>query len=419
MIVRTMAKQKDASNRNNLRIANQAKVLSLLRRNGSLSIAAIADKLDVSFVAANAIVEELAGHDLLSVVKSKNSATKKGRAPALISINEKLGVTASIDLSSDSPSVALFDLKDRLLVQGEIPHVDFIEEKHFQDLSDLLSSLLKRKEVLGRRLLGIAIASPGMINSASGEYAMVYRVKDYLKINPRTYFANLYNVPTRLYNDVRVASIAEKAFAPSFCMKTFLFLHIGRSSGLSVFLNDELYTGAHGYSGEISIYNPVDEISKNTRHNKLYSLGRLYRNIAEAKGLGQKKEMNVDEILSWMKEGDPVAMKYIDESARYNAIAIIGYADLLDLEGVVLEGPIVALGESYRSLLLKYINLYDAHEVRLRLYFSQLKQNNTLLGGAYLANNRFFLSAIEDITRKRLSFEPEDPELQTTTSLVC
>ena len=112
-------------------------------------------------------------------------------------------------------------------------------------------------------------------------------------------------------------------------------------------------------------------------------------------------------------------MKFIDESARYNAIAIIGYADLLDLEGVVLEGPIVALGESYRNLLLKYVNLYNAHEVRIRILFSELKQNNTLLGSAYLANNRFFLSAIEDITRKRLSYEPDDPELQISASLVC
>lgn len=414
-----MIKQKDANNRNKLRINNQAQVISLLRRNGSLPISSISEKLNVSFVAATAIVDELVEHGLLSASKDQNSKSKKGRTPALFSINENLGVTASIDLSSSSLSVALFDLKDKLLCLGEIPHVDFIEERHFQELANLLSSLLNRKEIRGRKLLGIAIASPGMINSLTGEYAMVYRVKDYLKLNPRTYFANLYNVPTKLYNDVRVASIAEKVFAPSFCMKNFLFLHIGASSGMSIFLNDELYVGAHGYSGEVSIYNPVDEISANVRHNKLYSLGRLYRKITEAKGLRPKEEMNVDEIVAWQKEGDPVAMKYIDESARYNAIAIIGYADLLDLEGVILEGPIVALGESYRNLLLKYINLYDAHEVRVRLYFSQLKQNNTLLGGAHLANNRFFLSSIEEITRKRLSFEPDDPQLQITASLVC
>ncbi len=414
-----MAKQKDINNRNNLRIANQTQVISLLRRAGSLPISSISEKLNISFVATTAIVEELVKHGLLTASKKKNERAKKGRAPIFLSINENAGVTASIDLSSNSLSVALFDLRERLLCQAEIPHVDFVEERHFQELANLLSSLLKRKEVKGRKLLGIAIASPGMINSLTGEYAMVYRVKDYLKINPRTYFANLYNVPTKLYNDVRVASIAEKIFAPSFSMKNFLFVHIGMSSGLALFLNDKLYGGAHGYSGEISIYNPVDEISRNSRHNKLYSLGRLYQRILEEKGLDHKKEMNVDEILAWQKAGDPIAMKYIDESARYNAIAIIGYADLLDLEGVVLEGPIVALGESYRNLLLKYVNLYDAHEVRVRIHFSELKQNNTLLGGAYLANNRFFLSAIEDITRKRLSYEPDDPELEIVAPFIC
>ena len=129
---------------------------------------------------------------------------------------------------------------------------------------------------------------------------------------------------------------------------------------------------------------------------------RLYAKIAEEKGLDYK-ELDLDQLLIWQKERDPIATRCIEESAKYNALAIIGYADLLDLEGVILEGPIVALGEEYRSLLLKYINLYDAHEVRVRLLFSSLQQNNNILGAAYLANSLHFSKVIGEITKKRLS----------------
>ena len=398
-----MQNQKDINNRNNLRIENQEQVISLLRQYGSLSIVSMAEKLGLSFPAVSNIVDELTNNGVLSVSKEKPEKGKKGRKPLSFSLNGQAGVTAAIDLSSNSLVVALFDLNDRPICKESIPHVEFIEKKHFEKISEIIFSLLKHPEVKDRKLLGIAIASPGMINAHTGDYAMAYRIKDYAQFNPQNYFSNLFNVPTRLYNDVRVGALAEKLFGsvPQ-GMRNFIYMHIGSSSGLALFLNGKLYSGINGYSGEISVYNQVDDISKSCRHNKLYSLRRLYAKIAEEKDLDHK-ELNLDQLLTWQKEKDPVAIRCIEESAKYNALAIIGYADLLDLEGVILEGPIVALGEEYRSLLLKYINLYDAHEVRVRLLFSSLQQNNNLLGAAYLANSLHFSKVIGEITKKRLS----------------
>ncbi len=398
-----MQNQKDINNRNNLRIENQEQVISLLRQFGSLSIVSMAEKLGLSFPAVSNIVDELTSNEVLSVSKEKPEKGKKGRKPLSFSLNDQAGVTAAIDLSSNNLVVALFDLNDKLICKENIPHVEFIEKKHFEQISEIIACLLKRQEVKGRKLLGIAIASPGMINAHTGDYAMAYRIKNYAQFNPQNYFSNLFNVPTKLYNDVRVGALAEKLFGsvPQ-GMRNFVYMHIGSSSGLALFLNGKLYSGINGYSGEISVYNPVDDISKNCRHNKLYSLRRLYAKIAEEKSIDHK-EFDMDQLLVWQKEKDPVAVRCIEESAKYNALAIIGYADLLDLEGVILEGPIVALGEEYRSLLLKYINLYDAHEVRVRLLFSGLQQNNNLLGAAYLANSLHFSKVIGEITKKRLS----------------
>ncbi len=399
-----MPKERDITNRNSLRIENQESIISLFRQYDGLSIADISDRLGLSFPAVSNIVGELLAHKVLSVVKEKNEKSKKGRKSTIFSLNTDIGVTAGIDLSSASLSVALFDLKDNLLFQESIEGIDFIEKKHFEQLAHILSSLLAKKETGGKRLLGIVIASPGMINSHSGDYAMAYRIKDYANFNPQNYFANLFSVPTKLYNDVRVGAIAEKLFGsiPS-GMHNFLYMHIGTNTGLALFLDDKLYTGTNGYSGEISIYNPIDEISENCRHNKLYSLSRLYSRTKELKGLDENSELDLKKLLAWKENRDPDVLFAIDESAKYNALAIIGYADLLDLEGVILEGPIVALGEEYRNLLLKYINLYDAHEVRIRLLFSNLTQNNNLMGSAYLANSQYFAKTIKEITKKRLS----------------
>lgn len=403
----TMAPKKDINNRNSLRIENQALIISLLRKSEALSISYIAEELGLSFVATNAIVSELVENGVLIAKKQDAKKAGKGRAPIMVGINEDAGVSASIDLSSSDLTVAIFDLKDRMLCYSSIPNVSFVEEEHFKQLAAMLSSLLSQKEVQGRKLLEISIATPGMINSYTGDYATAYRIKGYSKINPRTYFSNLYNVPTKLYNDVKVSALAERAFNPTAAsMQNFLYAHIGSSSGLALFLNGKLFTGTNGYSGEVSIFNPIDEIGKSSRQNKLYSVHRLYESIVKDKGL-QPQRGGIEEIKKWQDEKDPIALRRIDESARYNAIALIGYADLLDLEGIIIEGPIVALGEEYRSLLLKYVNLYDAHEVRFRILFSGLQQNGTLLGGAYMANSQYYFSAIKKMTTKRLALDPE------------
>ena len=84
-----------------------------------------------------------------------------------------------------------------------------------------------------------------------------------------------------------------------------------------------------------------------------------------------------------------------------NALALIGYADLLDVDLIVLEGPILLFGESYKNLLIKYINQYDAHEFRPHLQFSSFKDDNSLLGVAYQANKEFFDSVFELLASKR------------------
>lgn len=402
-----MVPKKDINNRNRQRIENQALIISLLRKSEALSISYIAEELGLSFVATNAIISELLENKVLIAKKQDAKKVGKGRAPILVEINEDAGVSASIDLSSSDLTVAIFDLKDRMLCHSSISNVCFVEEEHFKKLAAMLSSLLAQKEVKGRKLLEISIATPGMINSYTGDYATAYRIKGYAKINPRTYFSNLYNVPTKLYNDVKVSALAERAFNPvAASMKNFLYAHIGSSSGLALFLNGELFSGANGYSGEISVYNPIDEIGRTSRQNKLYSVHRLYESIIKDKGL-QPQRGGIEEIKKWQDEKDPVALKQIDESARYNAIALIGYADLLDLEGIIIEGPIVALGEEYRNLLLKYVNLYDVHEVRFRVLFSGLQQNGTLLGGAYTANSQHYFSVIKKMTTKRLALDSD------------
>ena len=400
-------KTADNENRSSLRIANQKKLIPLLM-DKAMSLTDISASIGVSFPAASAIVEELEKADILKVVKEQSKTKRNGRIPVLVSFNLDYGLIGVIDVSSQNLKVALYDLSNKIVLKREIPGKEFITKDDFEKLAEILKDMLKSKEAKGRKLLWIGISSPGMINKYTGDYALAYRIKDYDKINPQTYFYNLFGVETRLYNDIKSAAMAEQAYGVIHSgVQNAIFVHLGSSCGLSLLLNGSQYAGSNGYSGEISVYNHIDKESSSCLNNRFYSLHRIYKNTIDFKkeqGRACKNEIGYIDynlLTTWIQEKDPDLNHFVDESAKMNALALIGYADLLDVDLIVLEGPILLFGESYKNLLIKYINQYDAHEFRPHLQFSSFKDDNSLLGVAYQANKEFFDSVFELLASKR------------------
>ena len=393
---------RDNKNRRNLRLENQLRILSLIRKN-PFYINEIAKYTGISIVACSTIIDELIKKKIVISKKGKRRKSK-GRIPELISVNKDYGITCVVDLSRKDIKITMVDLSDAIVCERIVPNALFIEQKHINEVASLIKEMLKSPEVNNRPLLGICIASPGMIKQDTGEYFNAYRIQNFRNINLQTYFSNLFGVETSIYNDIKLACIAEKKAGtiPS-NINDVLYIHIGETSGTAMMINGKIYNGANGFSGEISIYNNVDELSSTTRTNKLYSLWRTKSRILEAKKsnetLNDGDELDINEIVQDYLRGDKETAEIIEESAKYNAISIIGYADLLDVEYVVVGGDITKFGENYRELLLHYVNLYDAREFRPRLVFSSLGEDACLKGAIYQVNNNFFVNLFKKMSK--------------------
>ena len=97
----------------------------------------------------------------------------------------------------------------------------------------------------------------------------------------------------------------------------------------------------------------------------------------------------------------PTFLKALDEVARLNAIQLIAYNDFLDLEYIIIEGPVLLFKEKFKESLLKYINMYDKVEFRAKVLFSSLNESSSLVGTIYQANSIYFLDKLEELTNKR------------------
>lgn len=390
---------KTFTNQYNFRVDNQLKFINLLR-NGPQSINYLAEQTNISFTAANKIVEQLAAFGILNKHSLKPSEKKRGRIPTLVSINTAVGVTCAIDFSSQDLVISLNDLLGNVIVKRMISGVSFVEEITLSQITNEIKQMLNEKEVKNRPLLGICIASPGMISKTTGEIEESFRVKVASSISLSNYFFNEFGVKTNIYNDVKISCLGETIDG---CIpkeaRNYLYVHLGNGCGAALVVDKKIYQGKNGFSGELS------NIKNEPSNNRLYGLRSICLKAEEINPnmsyTDKDLVIDIKKVVEDYKNENKVLLQAIDEIARLNAIQLIAYNDFLDLEYIVIEGPVLLFKEKFKESLLKYIKEYDNVEFRAKIIFSSLNENSSLVGSIYQANSVYFLNKLEEITNMR------------------
>lgn len=396
-------------NQYNFRIANQIRILSLLQQ-GPKNLNDLAKIVGISFTAINNNVTELEKYDVITLKREKKGQGKKGRIPSVASINTSIGVVCAIDLSQRNLVVTLNELDNKEIIRREIGDAFEINEEHFYKIAELIKEMLLEKAVKGRPLLYICISTPGMINKDTNDYRYVSRITCINSFNPKYFFANTFDVPVKLYNDIRIGCVAEKIYGSiPHDADYFLYVHLGRIVGTALNIDGKLYQGKRGFSGETPVFTDSDEVAKGFSRYRFQGTGDIayqYMKIHHPELKGNeiaKKAISIEEIAKMYQEGNEEIVQIVNESAKYNAMELIRYQGTLDMEYIVIEGSILLLGKKYQDLLIQNINKYKTGEFMARIIFSKLGSEAAMLGAVHQASNLYFLRKLESITNNKSS----------------
>ena len=394
-------------NRNNVRLSNQISILDILRKSHS-TVTDIADKLDISFTATSNIIEELSQAGLVKFSTPKQTANKRGRTPSVVKLNLDNGVVCGVDLSGWDIKIFLCTLDCKILVRKDIPSVMFIEPEHLVQIKDIINELLKEDVVKNKKLLSICISTPGLVNEKTKRYEDAFRIPKHKDMDPVEYFKKEFNVKVEMYNDIRLGALAELKFG-SFPAEPFdgIFMHIGTACGYALIINGKIYRGSNGFAGELPSYTEIDVYSK-TWAGRLYGIYDILRSEQKDapyyKPQGNEKIV-FENLMKRYEKKDSILIDKINESIRMNAIAIVGLCTSLDIECLVLEGPVLKFGKAYTDLLFKTIKEYSLNKIRTKFLISKLEENSSTLGTAYQAATVYYLDTLKKLTRKRINKE--------------
>lgn len=378
--------KKIQTNQENIRYNNQLRIVEIMKK-GSFSCTDLARETGLSNTAVENIIDDLAERGIV-VLSTNSDVGARGRRPIKYQLNSDLGCVVSVELSDRDMVVCIANINRQILYCAKLPSVLMITQEVLDKVIQLIHEGLNMPYLQGKKLLGICIASPGLIDAETGYYRLAFRIENYNKINIAEMFRKEFGCEVIVKKDIVAGLIGEIQFGvlSREHPKNAIFLHLDINVGVAYVFNGAIYEGNNGYSGELGFY--VQNINEPQKgFGAVGSIMAISNAVKErlAKDKIQhplcgKDILDFDELKFLFLSGDEVVEKAVRQAAKGLAFFLLNQNYLLDIQRVIIDGKMVELGEKYLSYLDYYLEKYDSEGVKMNVGYSNLMNRSITLG---------------------------------------
>lgn len=247
-------------------------------------------------------------------------------------------------------------------------------------LVDLSRRLATSAGVDWSRVVGLAVAVPGVVHADGGGLRLAPNLPPFDGIDLATVLAERLRVPVVVDNDVNLATLAEQRHGLGVGVPEFVFIAVGTGVGMGVVASGRLQRGATGAAGEIGFlpvgpdpFEPANQV-----HGPLEQVAggvAVARRYAELAG-GAPSAIEVQDRAA---AGDPAAVRVLDDQARAVALGVLSVHSILDPALVVFGGG-VGSREDFVARVRSYVARLTPRRVRIEA--SGLGDRAGLIGAA-------------------------------------
>jgi len=240
---------------------------------------------------------------------------------------------------------------------------------------------------------GILRAAPNLVSVAE------------LEVGPRV--GRALDRPVSVDNDATCAALSEWQYGAARGVDDMVMVTLGTGIGGGVVAGGRLQRGANGFAGEIGhiVVDPKGPPcpcgrqgcweryasgSGLARLAREYAVGRRVNRVVELAG-GDPDLVRGEHVQAAAREGDPHAIKVIDDFGRWVAIGLVSLANILDPAMFVLGGGLAASADIYIGPISHWFReLLYAPELRPHpeLRFADLGERAGAVGAALLTEHR-------------------------------
>ena len=311
-----------------------------------------------------------------------------------------------VDLGGTTTKFAFISEDGDILHRWTIPtDVSNAGKNIIPDISCSILHELNEHNQTTSNVKGIGVGAPAFMNMETG---YIYEAINlgWKNVDIKSELEQRLMLPVVIDNDANVAAIGEMWKGAGIGSRDLLCITIGTGIGGGIIINGEIVHGTNGMAGEIG------HITVNPKNGLLCNCGKhgCLETISSATGMVRQVISEIDHhpesllfapfkhnaqitakmIVQAALKNDAFALKIIDTSSYYLALAVANIANTINPSSIVIGGGVSKAGSLLLDSIQKYFNQFALTRVQLgaELAIATLGNDAGVFGAAWLVKNK-------------------------------
>ena len=385
--------------------APHLRLLRLLRDEGPVSRAELADRLELTRPRLLAEVERLvaAGH----VAEAGMAASRGGRRSTLVELDPGLRF-AAVDLGASSIDVEVTNGRlEPVIAYQEAADIRSGPRVILHRVNELLAKA--RADGAYDRLDAVGIGVPGPVSFRDGVPVSPPIMPGWDRYPVRELLAREHGCPAVVDNDVNILAIGERHGGVAHSVDDFLFVKVGTGIGCGIHLAGGVYRGVDGCAGDIGhiqvdAHGPMCSCGNAGCLEAIFSGAALARDalaaarsgaspaLAERLAAGGGAPVTARDVAEGAAEGDVTCIRLIRDGGRRVGGVLATLVSFANPSMIVIGGGLAQLGHvllaEIRSVV--YRRSLPLATGNLPVVLSELGPRAGVVGAAVLASDVAF-----------------------------
>ena len=381
-----------------VRELNRSILLQRLRRGPPLSRADLAATTGLNKTTVSNLIDELIADGFAREIGRDASAG--GRPGVLLDLNPDGGWIIGGEIAVGRLSVVVANLRAEIAWRREAPYA---KDASLQTVLGRLDTLLLEAAAdargSDRRLLGVGVTVPGLVDVHSGTLVFEPNM-GWRDVPLEQRLRDTLHLPAFIDNDANAAALAERYFGAAQDVDDLAYVVANIGLGAGLVLGGQIFSGASGYAGEaghttIDPDGPLCRCGNRGCWERLASQRALIERVERGLQDGRASrilsfvnggEIDLPAILEAAREGDALARQALQETGRHLGIGIANLINLLNPQLVAFGGSLSLAHEFLMPAIREVVAERAMGELgrASRLVVSALAADACVLGGVAL-----------------------------------
>lgn len=337
---------------------NRRLIFQFIRREHAVSRADIARSLGLSPTTVSALIDELSTEGF--VRKLGCGTSRRGRRPVIYQIDPTARYAVGADVGSNVLTVITTDLNGTVIKESETSINDQVGQDLIRTLYEEINRCIQIAQIDRSRILGVGIASPGLIDYQGGTVIRAVNV-EWEGVPLKGILEHELDLPVYVENMNNAAALGEYSWGIDRDVKRFFYLNVGRGVGGGIIADGRVLQGSGISAGEIG-HLVIDRygdkcrcgargcletlVSANALEKQAYRMADRFPNSSIVKlSRGEPKNITLEMLSQAAEDNDPLAVNVFTQAGEWLGFVIAGMINIFNPDVVMLGGRVIRAAE--------------------------------------------------------------------------